>query len=92
MLSRLAEALDVFADAGFAAFASEYARHDVLHDERVAVSNGSHVWEGVAKGVTSRGTLKVVREGAEVEIDSGEISVRRGEQARHSCEGRNPGP
>jgi len=94
MLSRLAEALDAFADAGFGAFASEYAKHDVLLDRRVAVSNGSHVWEAVAKGVTSRGTLKVVRDGAEVEIDSGEVSVRRGEdhEARRSGEGRNPVP
>lgn len=92
MLSRLAEALDDFAAAGFAAFASEYAKHDALYDRRVAVSNGNHAWEGVAMGVTSRGTLKVVRDGAEVEIDSGEVSVRRGEEARRSGEGRNPVP
>jgi BirA family biotin operon repressor/biotin-[acetyl-CoA-carboxylase] ligase len=77
MLCRLAEALDCFAAAGFAAFETEYAAHDTLRDRPITVSGGSQGWDGVAKGVTSRGTLKVVRDGVEVEIDSGEVSVRR---------------
>jgi BirA family biotin operon repressor/biotin-[acetyl-CoA-carboxylase] ligase len=76
ILSRLAEALDVFAAQGFAAFAREYAAHDALRGREIRVSGGSEDWIGVANGVTSRGALRVVRDGVEHEVDSGEVSVR----------------
>lgn len=76
VLSRLAEALDAFAVAGFDAFASEYAAHDALFGREIAVAGGRETWHGVAAGVTSRGALRVQRDGVEVAVDSGEVSVR----------------
>jgi len=76
ILARLAEALDVFATAGFAAFEHEYAQHDALRGREIAVASGSERWTAIADGVTSRGALRVVREGRVIEVDSGEVSVR----------------
>jgi BirA family biotin operon repressor/biotin-[acetyl-CoA-carboxylase] ligase len=76
VLSRLAEALDAFAVDGFDAFANEYAVHDALFEREIVVAGGRETWKGVARGVTSRGALRVMRDGAEVAVDSGEVSVR----------------
>ncbi len=76
ILARLAEALDGFAAAGFTAFEREYARHDALRGREVVVASGSERWTAIADGVTSRGALRVVRDGGAIEVDSGEISVR----------------
>jgi BirA family biotin operon repressor/biotin-[acetyl-CoA-carboxylase] ligase len=76
VLSRLAEALDAFAAAGFEAFADEYAAHDALGGREIVVAGGRESWHGVASGVTSRGALRVMRDGVEVAVDSGEVSVR----------------
>ena len=76
VLSRLAEALDAFAAEGFDAFAHEYAAHDALFGREILVAGGRETWNGVAMGVTSRGALRVMRDGVEVAVDSGEVSVR----------------
>jgi BirA family biotin operon repressor/biotin-[acetyl-CoA-carboxylase] ligase len=76
MLARLAEALDAFAASGFAPFEREYARHDALRGRDIEVASGSERWTAVADGVTSRGALRVVRDGRALEVDSGEVSVR----------------
>jgi BirA family transcriptional regulator, biotin operon repressor / biotin---[acetyl-CoA-carboxylase] ligase len=82
LLSRLAEALDTFAAEGFAAFANEYARHDALGGREILVAGGRETWSGIASGVTPRGALRVVRDGVEIAIDSGEVSVRDAERMR----------
>lgn len=76
MLARLAEALDAFARDGFAAFGQEYAAHDALRGRDVVIVSGSDRWGAIADGVTSRGALRVVRDGRAIEVDSGEVSVR----------------
>lgn len=76
ILTHLAGALDDFATSGFAAFAHDYARYDALRDREITVKNGSDTYAAKAIGVTSRGALKVQRDGKELWIDSGEISVR----------------
>jgi BirA family biotin operon repressor/biotin-[acetyl-CoA-carboxylase] ligase len=76
MLARLAEALDVFAEHGFAAFERDYAQHDALRGRDIVVASGSERWTAVANGVTSRGALRVVRDGRSIDVDSGEVSVR----------------
>jgi len=81
VLARLAEALDTFAVNGFRVFEPEYAEHDALSDREITVSNGEETWPAIAKGVTSRGALKVIRDGVELHIDSGEVSVRGIERA-----------
>jgi BirA family transcriptional regulator, biotin operon repressor / biotin---[acetyl-CoA-carboxylase] ligase len=76
VLARLAETLDAFAARGFAAFEQEYAAHDALRGRAVVIASGGERWTGVAMGVSARGALRVVREGREIEVDSGEVSVR----------------
>ena len=76
VLSRLAEMLDRFAVEGFAAFERDYAHHDALRDRAIVVADASGSWTGIARGVGSRGALRVEREGTMREIDSGEVSVR----------------
>jgi len=77
ILSRLAEALEIFAARGFPAFEREYAKHDALLGREIAVSMRDQTWMGTAQGVTSRGALVVTRGKERLEIDSGEVSVRR---------------
>ena len=77
ILARLAEALDGFAAAGFAAFEREYARHDALRGREVVVASGSERWTAIADGVTSRGALRVVRDGGAIESRQ-----RRNQRAR----------
>jgi len=76
ILAELAGALDDFATSGFAPFESEYARYDALRDRRITVKNGSETFAATALGVTSSGALKVLHDGVEMQIDSGEVSVR----------------
>jgi BirA family transcriptional regulator, biotin operon repressor / biotin---[acetyl-CoA-carboxylase] ligase len=76
MLARLAEALETFATSGFAAFESEYAQHDALRGRDVVIASGNERWTALADGVTSRGALRVVRDGRAIDVDSGEVSVR----------------
>jgi len=76
MLARLAEALETFATAGFAAFESDYAQHDALRGRDVVIASGNERWTALADGVTSRGALRVVRDGQAIDVDSGEVSVR----------------
>jgi len=76
ILSRLAEALDLFAASGFAAFQREYAQHDALLGRDIVISGAGGSSEGIARGVNVRGALEVERDGVVTPIDSGEISVR----------------
>jgi BirA family biotin operon repressor/biotin-[acetyl-CoA-carboxylase] ligase len=76
VLLRLAEAMDLFASAGFAAFEREYAGYDALHGRRITVASGGESWVGTAKGVNSRGALSVERDGVDIELDSADVSVR----------------
>ena len=76
VLDRLVEALDRFAATGFAAFTTDFARHDVLRNRRVRVLRGDTEHEGIARGVDERGALRVAFADGECAVDSGEVSVR----------------
>ncbi len=76
LIARLVAALERFEAGGFAAFADDYARSDLLrgHNVRVLAAGASH--EGIAAGVDERGAL-IVRHGrSSTHYDSAEISVR----------------
>jgi BirA family transcriptional regulator, biotin operon repressor / biotin---[acetyl-CoA-carboxylase] ligase len=77
ILSRLAEAMETFSANGFSAFEREYAEYDALVGREIGVSARDRTWMGTAQGVTSRGALVVTRGKETLEIDSGEVSVRR---------------
>ena len=76
LITRLADALDRFAHAGFSDFAQAYARHDILHGRTVQVMRSGVGSEGIACGVDPRGALRVAFADGEQAIDSGEVSVR----------------
>jgi BirA family biotin operon repressor/biotin-[acetyl-CoA-carboxylase] ligase len=84
VLARLAEALDTFASEGFAAFERDYAANDALRGREVMVSNVGEPFVAIADGVTSRGALRILRDGVAREVDSGEVSVRRVESSLDS--------
>lgn len=76
VLARWADALDEFADSGFAAFAQRYARHDVLRGQPVRVLRADRGEDGTARGIDERGALRVAFDDGERSVDSGEVSVR----------------
>jgi BirA family biotin operon repressor/biotin-[acetyl-CoA-carboxylase] ligase len=76
MIEHLCEALDVFAASGFAAFASDYARYDVLRGRTLRVDDPRGAFDGVAMGVDARGALRVRTSQGEKTVDSAEVTVR----------------
>lgn len=76
LLARLFEALDRFTVDGFAAFAADYARYDVLQGQAVRVLRADQAQDGVARGVDERGALRVAFADGERCVDSGEVSIR----------------
>jgi len=76
VIAALVPALDRFADDGFAAFAEAYARHDALAGRSVQVIDGDRRCAGIARGVDSRGALRVAFADGERAIESGEVSIR----------------
>ncbi|HEU4855832.1 MAG TPA: biotin--[acetyl-CoA-carboxylase] ligase [Rhodanobacteraceae bacterium] len=76
LVARLVEALDVFATSGFAAFAEAWAARDVLAGRRIHVEGARGAFDGVARGVDTRGALRVARAGSVACLDSAEVTVR----------------
>lgn len=75
-LTQLAEALATFKSEGFAPFVSRWEQRDAWKNRAVRVVAGSHVQEGVSRGVTARGALRLVSALGEVHINGGEVSLR----------------
>ncbi|MBS0610703.1 MAG: biotin--[acetyl-CoA-carboxylase] ligase [Proteobacteria bacterium] len=69
----LVQALQGFADVGFAPFQARFAQRDLLAGRNVTLSDGSH---GTAHGVTEDGTLLVHTARGMQAVNSAEISVR----------------
>jgi BirA family biotin operon repressor/biotin-[acetyl-CoA-carboxylase] ligase len=76
LVSRLIESLDRFNAEGFAAFADDFRRHDVLLGRQVTILRGQATEHGVARGVDERGALRVAFVDGERSVESGEVSVR----------------
>ena len=68
-------ALQRFEREGFAPFAEAFAAHDLLHDRPVTTTH-AEAPEGIARGVSANGSLRVETPRAWVELHSGEVSVR----------------
>jgi BirA family biotin operon repressor/biotin-[acetyl-CoA-carboxylase] ligase len=72
----LAQALVRYEREGFAAFAEDFARRDLLRDRPVTTASPA-VPQGIALGVTASGALRVRAPDGQVhEIASGEVRVR----------------
>ncbi len=76
LLARCIDAFDRFADVGFVAFAEAYAQHDVLRGRQVCVLRADTTQHGIARGVDTRGALRVAFADGERVVDSGEVSIR----------------
>ena len=76
LLARSIETLDRFAAHGFAAFADDYARLDLLAGKPLSVHAADGAHAGVGAGVDARGALRVRIGNAVRSFDSAEVSVR----------------
>ena len=81
----LVQAVQAFAQFGFAPFQSRFARRDVLADRLVQLSSGS---QGTAHGVSERGALRFYGAGGMQDITSAEISVRAAAQTAFAGDSR----
>ena len=69
----LVQAVQAFAQFGFAPFQARFAARDVLAGRAVQLTDGT---QGTAYGVADNGALRVHTAGGMVEITSAEVSVR----------------
>jgi BirA family biotin operon repressor/biotin-[acetyl-CoA-carboxylase] ligase len=77
LIHELLQGLQQFERDGFAGFATDYARHDLLHGKLINLSGASGDWKAQANGVDARGALVVrMPDGGMRLVDSAEISVR----------------
>ncbi len=78
LIAALAEGLGQFEREGFAAFADEYARHDLLRDRALRLSGADGERDGIGAGVDGRDALLLRLPGGEVQrVDSADVTVRR---------------
>ena len=71
----LVQAMHLFSEAGFGAFEARFAAHDLLVGKTVTTTSPD-LPEGVARGVSAHGALRVETAAGVHELSSGEISVR----------------
>jgi len=76
LVGKLLEALARFDRDGFAAFAEDYARLDLLRGRVLRLNDARGVFEAVGDGVDAQGALCVLRDGRAQRIDSAEVTVR----------------
>ncbi len=78
LVTALIQAMDCFAERGFAAFQQRYTTLDVLQGQTLRVFQGSNrPYQARGAGVDWRGALRVVHEAGRIEIlDSAEVTVR----------------
>ena len=78
LIAALAEGLHQFEREGFAAFADDYAHHDLLRDQPLRLSGAGGEHDGIGAGVDSRGALLLRLPSGEVQhVDSADVTVRR---------------
>ena len=80
LLDELTASLGHFASQGFAPFAAEWKRRDVLAGHAVRIE-GTPALQGIARGVDADGGLIVETTEGRQSVHAGEVSVRRAEAA-----------
>jgi BirA family biotin operon repressor/biotin-[acetyl-CoA-carboxylase] ligase len=77
LLNSLAEALEEFDHAGFAAFSERWNRCDAYRGEAVVIlENGAVLHQGVAAGVDANGQLLLDTPQGRIAVISGDVSLR----------------
>ncbi len=78
LITALAHGLCQFEREGFAGFADDFARHDLLHGQSLQLSGALGKFEGIGAGVDARGALQVhMSDGSVRCTDSADVTVRR---------------
>ncbi len=78
LIAALVAGLREFEREGFAAFAADYARHDLLYAQTLTLSGALGAFEGTGAGVDARGALQVrMADGSVRAVDSADVTVRR---------------
>jgi BirA family biotin operon repressor/biotin-[acetyl-CoA-carboxylase] ligase len=78
LIGALVEGLREFERHGFAPFADDYARHDLLAGRTLKLSGAQGHVEGTGEGVDARGALQVRLASGELRsVDSADVTVRR---------------
>jgi BirA family biotin operon repressor/biotin-[acetyl-CoA-carboxylase] ligase len=77
ILLALSELLESYPDRGFQFYRSRWSELDVFYGQDVFVTAGDRVSCGVAKGVSLTGGLLLEADGQCVEINGGEVSLRK---------------
>ena len=76
LLAALLEMTAQFKRKGFEAFRTRWSDYDVVQGQPVRVLQGGSEMQGVARGVTERGALRIETSGGIVELHGGEVSIR----------------
>ncbi|MEO7068346.1 MAG: biotin--[acetyl-CoA-carboxylase] ligase [Rhodanobacter sp.] len=77
LIAALVAGLQQFEQDGFASFAEDYARHDLLRGRALHLSGALGEFDGVGAGVDARGALQVrLSDGGVRRIDSADVTVR----------------
>jgi BirA family biotin operon repressor/biotin-[acetyl-CoA-carboxylase] ligase len=76
LLNELLPGLQRFEDEGAGEFLLQWPQYDVLLNQEVRLSDGTHSHIGLALGITEQGALRLRQDGVERHYHSGEISVR----------------
>lgn len=78
LIAALVDGLREFERHGFAPFADDYARHDLLAGRSLKLSSAQGHFEGIGAGVDARGALQIRLAGGELRsVDSADVTVRR---------------
>jgi BirA family biotin operon repressor/biotin-[acetyl-CoA-carboxylase] ligase len=78
LIAALADGLRQFERHGFAAFADDYARYDLLAGRPLKLSGAQGHFDGIGDGVDARGALQVRLASGEIRsVDSADVTVRR---------------
>lgn len=78
LIAALVHGLAQFERAGFAAFADDYARHDLLRGEPLRLTGAGGERDGIGAGVDDRGALRLrLPDGTLHTVDSADVTVRR---------------
>ncbi len=79
LISEMHAALTEFEQRGFAGFADDWRRFDVLADRPVVVHVGSRALSGTARGIDADGRLLLEAVGGTQRLTAGEVSLRFGD-------------
>lgn len=76
-LNELLQALPLFEQQGFTAFAEQWAQYDAFYGQEVFVQLGDKAIYGIADGVSHTGELRLINHNGLQLFNGGEVSLRR---------------